>query len=74
MFKLNDIISAVPESSSKSVAVPARVCYIHPMGRFMSWNFISERAAVLYTGRAASSLRRSTKKASQKAFLILVPR
>ena len=33
MFKLNDIISAVPESSSKSVAVPARVCYIHPMGR-----------------------------------------
>ena len=23
---------------------------------FMSWNFISERAAVLYTGRAASSL------------------
>ncbi len=39
MFKLNDIISAGPESSSKSVAVPARVCYIHPMGRFYELEF-----------------------------------
>lgn len=39
MFKLNDIVSAVPESNGKSTAVPARVCYIHPLGRFYELEF-----------------------------------
>lgn len=39
MFKLNDIVQAVPESNGKSYAVPARVCYIHPLGRFYELEF-----------------------------------
>lgn len=35
MFKLNDIISAVPESSSKSVAVPAPSVLYSPDGPFL---------------------------------------